>query len=102
MVTKQRVKTLSSITQILNSEKSKLFPKFGIKRLEIFGSYARGEQSLSSDLDVIVEFNKPIGIEFIDLGNQLEKLLKIKVELVSMAGIKRKYINVIKSEIRYI
>ena len=49
--------------------------------MAIFGSYARGEQRMDSDVDVLVEFNAPIGMRFIDLANDLETILQTKVDL---------------------
>jgi len=54
--------------------------EYGISRMGIFGSVARGEQTGESDVDVLVEFGKAVGIEFIDLSYRLEKVLKRKVD----------------------
>ena len=70
--------------------------------LAIFGSYARGEQKKNSDVDILVEFNKPIGIEFIDLAEELERILKIKVDLVSKNGVKSRYFKEIEDELIYV
>lgn len=52
---KKATKSLNNMASVLGAEKTILFPMFGIKRLGIFGSYARGEQHRDSDLDLIVE-----------------------------------------------
>jgi predicted nucleotidyltransferase len=49
-----------------------------------------------------VDFSQPIGIEFIDLANELEILLRRKVDLVSKEGIKPKYFQEIQPEILYV
>lgn len=55
----------------------------------IFGSLVRGEQNRKSDLDIIVEFAKPIGLlKFINLENYLHDLLGIKVDLVTKSALK--------------
>jgi predicted nucleotidyltransferase len=74
---------LSDIKSILKSNKQRLTEKYGLSVIAIFGSYCRGQQTESSDVDILVDFQKPIGIEFIDLASELEKLLKIRVDLVS-------------------
>jgi predicted nucleotidyltransferase len=60
--------------------------EYGIARMGVFGSVARGDETPESDIDLIVEFSRPVGIEFIDLGNMLEKLLGRKVDVVSRRG----------------
>ena len=68
----------------------------------IFGSYARNEATEKSDIDVLVEFSKPIGIEFLDLADFLEKILKHKVDVVSRNSIKDKYFASIKNDLIYV
>ncbi|NYJ26590.1 nucleotidyltransferase family protein [Allomuricauda sp. ARW1Y1] len=68
----------------------------------LFGSYARNEQTASSDVDIMVEFDGKIGIKFIDLANELEKALGLKVDLVSKKGIKEQYLNTILSDLIYV
>lgn len=76
--------------------------KYGIKVLAIFGSYGRGQETKESDVDILVDFKRPIGIEFIDLAQELENLLEIKVDLVSKNGIKPEYLKQIESELNYV
>ena len=52
--------------------KQHLFSEYPLKSLAVFGSYARQEQNDRSDLDILVEFNKKIGIRFIDLAEEIE------------------------------
>lgn len=70
--------------------------------MALFGSVARNEENESSDIDILVEFNKNVGIEFIDLADELEKLLYNKVDLVSNKGIKNKYLQHIKRDFIYV
>lgn len=88
--------------KILGSQKSRLFAEYPLKSMAIFGSYGRGEQDADSDLDILVEFSKPIGIRFIDLAEELEKILQIKVDLVSRKGVKEKYMSSISSDLIYV
>ena len=83
-------------------QKKSLFQKYPIKELAIFGSYAREEQNPKSDLDILVEFHSSIGSEFIELGDELEEMLGIKVDLVSKKGIKPRYLEQIKDELIYV
>lgn len=76
--------------------------EYGIRNMGVFGSVARGDETAGSDVDLIVEFSRPIGIEFIDLSISLEKALDRSVDVVSRAGIKDKYLREIENEIVYV
>ncbi|WP_456473065.1 nucleotidyltransferase family protein [Methanocaldococcus sp.] len=78
------MKTLSEIKEVLRKHKKELEEKYKVKSIAIFGSYARGEQKETSDIDILVEFYKtPDLIEFVDLKYYLEDILEIKVDLVT-------------------
>ena len=96
------MKSLTEIESILYKNKHYLISNSPIKSLAIFGSYARNEGREDSDLDLLVEFNDKIGIRFIDLADEIERLLGIKVDLVSRNGIKDKYFQEIKSDLKYV
>ena len=93
---------LRDITTVLSGHKNALFRKYAIRSLGIFGSYAQNQQKEESDIDILVEFEKPVGMEFIDLADELEKLLHTKVDLVSKKGIKQKYMDVITKSLIYV
>ena len=90
------------ILNILKSHKQRLTEKYGIITFAIFGSYSRGQQTENSDVDILVDFDRPIGIEFIDLANEIEKLLKTKVDLVSRNGIRPEYFKQIEIDLSYV
>ncbi len=94
--------TLSDIKKTLENHKSRLSKKYGLRNIAIFGSYGRGQQTKDSDIDILVDFNKPIGIEFIDLADELERILRIKVDLVSRNGVKPDYYKQIETELNYV
>src|SRR5262245_27072548 len=55
----------------------------GIRKAAVFGSVARGEETAASDLDLLIELPKPIGLlPFVDLKLELEDALYRKVDLV--------------------
>lgn len=93
---------LAYIKKTLEKLKPELASKFHVKVIGLFGSVVRDDFSSSSDIDVIVDFDRPIGIEFIDLADFLEYQLKQKVDLVSKNGIKDKYYKAIEQEIIYV
>ena len=93
---------LSSVKQMLLQLKPVLREKYFVNSIGLFGSIVRDDFTSKSDIDIIVEFSKPVGIEFIDLATYMEVKLKKKVDLVSRNGVKEKYFHQIKSEIIYV
>lgn len=96
------MKTLPEIQSTLSSHKNRLFHDYPLKSMAIFGSYSRREQNDSSDLDILVEFSDRIGVRFIDLAEELENIVGLKVDLVSKKGIKEKYLKLIDSDLIYV
>ena len=83
------MREVGSIKGVLLQHKAELREKFKVKTLGVFGSYVRGEQKSSSDVDVLVEFEVPVGLfEFMKLENYLSDLLGVKVDLVSKKALK--------------
>jgi predicted nucleotidyltransferase len=85
------LKTLIEIKEILEKQKPFLIEKYGVKKIGIFGSYVKGEQKDESDLDILVEFDRPIGLfEFLDMEEYLGNIIGIKVEIVTPKALKPK------------
>lgn len=81
---------------ILKSQQESLLEVYGVKFLYLFGSTARDEAGKDSDVDLLVEFERPIGLfKFVELQQRLEDLLGCKVDL----GTKRSLKLQIKNEI---
>ena len=93
---------LTSIKQILSQLKPELKQKYFVNSIGLFGSIVRDDFTEKSDVDIIVDFSKPIGIEFIDLADYIESKLSKKIDLVSRNGVKAKYFHQIESEIIYV
>jgi predicted nucleotidyltransferase len=93
---------LTQIKNLLTELKPELIKKYPIATIGLFGSVVRDDFTVNSDIDIIVDFNGKIGIEFVDLADELEAKLSWKVDLVSRGGIKRKYLEVIDPQIIYI
>lgn len=96
------MRTLQEIKFILSNNKQRLFTKYPIKSMAIFGSYSRREQNDNSDLDILVEFKDKIGIRFIDLAEEIESIVGFKIDLVSKKGVKEKYLLAIDSDLIYV
>jgi len=84
------MKTLEEIKRILAEKKEELRERYGVKSIGIFGSFARYEQAEKSDVDIIVEFEKPIGLKFVELADYLEEILGMKVDLLTINAVKQK------------
>ena len=96
------MRSLNDIQATLRNHKNQLFNDYPLKSIAIFGSFSRQENNELSDLDVLVEFNDTIGIRFVDLAEELEKIVGIKVDLVSKNGLKNKYREAIDRDLIYV
>jgi predicted nucleotidyltransferase len=98
--------TRSTIIKKIKKTFPYLSKNYGVKRIGIFGSYSRNMQNKDSDIDLIVEFNKPIGLEFIDFSEYLEKTLGHKVDILTPDGItnikRKKVVKNIKESLIYV
>lgn len=72
-----------NIIDILKSHEREIKEKFGVRRIGLFGSFARGEQKDTSDVDILVEFEEPTFDNFMNLAFFLEDLFGRRVELVT-------------------
>ena len=75
--------------------------KYPIGRLGVFGSYARGEATEKSDIDIAVEITGPMGLNFVDMANEIEDLLGKKTDVVPLRSIKPKYLEFVQKDIVY-
>jgi len=83
------MKSKEEVLKTIKKELPYLKEKFKVKSIGIFGSYARGEQTKKSDIDMLVEFDVPVGFfKFIDLENYLSEKLRVKVDLVTPDALK--------------
>jgi len=61
------------IIELLRKHLPEWRSKYGLQRIAIFGSFARGTATQGSDVDLLVEFSRPVGLEFIDVWNEVER-----------------------------
>jgi len=80
--------TKEQILATLRAQHAPLSGSYPIRRLALFGSWARGDAREDSDVDVLVEVDPSIGLRFVELGDQLERALGRRVDLVSRRAIK--------------
>lgn len=90
-----------NLEQRLKLVKPILKEKYKVNKIGYFGSYARGEQTEQSDIDILVEFSEPVGLEFIELKDYLEEVLDKKVDLVTENALKPQLKDSILQEVVY-
>ena len=90
-----------AVERKLKEHKPILEERYFVKRIGIFGSYARGEQKKESDVDIIVEFTSPVGFKFIELKLYLEEILDKKVDLVTPNALKPQIKESVLKEVSY-
>jgi predicted nucleotidyltransferase len=96
------MKTLSDIQQILQKQKPYLAEKYGVYIIGVFGSYVRQEQRVDSDLDLLIELERPPRISLIglvELEEYLSQVLGIEVDLAIRKNLKKRIGNRILQEV---
>ncbi len=99
--------TKEKITDILSEKTEYLASEYGVKRIGLFGSYAKGTSiEPTSDVDIVVEFDHPIGFKFMELADYLEEILGKPVDLLTESAIQGirhpKVAEAIKESIIYV
>lgn len=94
--------TLDTILEKLRRHKPALQQKYPISKMGVFGSYARGEATENSDLDIAVELSGPMGLNFVAMANEIEDLFGIKVDVVPKRSIKSAYLPFVEKDILYV
>jgi hypothetical protein len=103
IVTEEKMKTLPEIERILRDQKPILREKFKVREIGIFGSVVRGEQKETSDLDLLVEFEGPIGlIKYVNPQNYLSDKVGSRVDLVMKSGLKPRISRHVLEEVIYV
>jgi predicted nucleotidyltransferase len=97
------MKTFEEIKEIIQRHKEELRKEYGVTVIGIFGSYVRGEQGDQSDLDILIELERPMGfVRFIKLENLFTRLIGIKVDLVTKKALKPYIGQRILQEVQYV
>lgn len=96
------MKTLAEIKSKLVEIKPILISKYPVERIAIFGSFARNEQDENSNVDIMIELNGKIGIDFFRMADEIEDYLGIKTDVASKNGIKPRYFDSIKKDLIYV
>jgi hypothetical protein len=92
--------TKGEILALLSQNKERLARKYSLKSLASFGSYARGTQVNGvSDIDLLVDFSAPVGMEIVELVIELEDILKHRVDVVTCNALKDRLFHYIKEDL---
>ncbi len=94
--------TLQNILYTLRRHKPELLRKYPVARLGVFGSYARGEATEKSDIDIAVDITGPMGLSFVAMADEIEALLGTKTDVVSSRSIKEEYLPFVEKDMVYV
>jgi predicted nucleotidyltransferase len=88
------------IIEIIRGHYPYLVSKYGLKRIGLFGSYAKGWQTEDSDIDILADFEGPIGLRFVEFADYLEKILGKKTDVLTSQGVNGIKVKEIANEIK--
>ena len=94
--------TLADILTALRRERTRLFAKYGVKSMAIFGSATRDDLRPDSDVDIMVEFEPDADFDYFDLAFELEDIVRRKVDLVMRTAVKPHYMEFIQKDLKYV
>jgi predicted nucleotidyltransferase len=77
----------AQVKQRLRDNQSYLSTEYGVTKIGLFGSYAKDTADEESDIDLVIELDRPLGFRFVEMVEYLEQLLGKPVEVLTPAGI---------------
>jgi len=96
------MRTKTEIENKLKQLKPVLTNRFSVDKIGFFGSYSDQTQTENSDLDILVEFSKPVGWNFFTLEKFLEDQFGVKIDLVTHNALKKQFKDKILSQVHYV
>jgi len=97
------MKTKAEVIKVLKQELPYLKQRYGVSNLGLFGSYSRNEQTEHSDIDLLVDFERPIDFFILfDMEDYLKEKFGIDVEIVTRPALKDRIKNRILKEVSYV
>jgi len=96
----KRLLTRQELIKILKEEQPFLKSRFGVKKMAIFGSFAKDQATAKSDVDIFVKFSRSVGLDFFTFVDYLEKKLGRKTDVLTPGGIKSIRVKKIAQDIR--
>ena len=96
------MKTREEVLAILHAKKREISERYHVTRIGVFGSVSRGEQKEGSDIDILVEFSRPVGFfTFLELEEYLSASLGARVDLVTPDALKPATTNQVFADVAY-
>lgn len=81
------------VIEILKGELPSLASRYGVRRIAVYGSYAKGKAKRGSDIDILVDLARPLGLDFVELAQRLEEALGRRVDVATFDCLKRGFHN---------
>lgn len=94
--------TGNSILNKLRELKPILYKEYAVKEIGLFGSFSDGSYTEESDIDILIELEKPIGWKFFSLEMYLEKVFNRKIDLVTKNALKKQLRDTILQKVKYV
>ena len=94
--------TLETIIALLRKHKPELQRKYPLSQIGVFGSYARGEATPESDVDIAVDIQGVMGLNFVAMADEIEALFGIPTDVVPKRAIKPEYLANVEKDIVYV
>ena len=96
----EKVYSIDEIKNLINEHKSVLSEKYNAESFLLFGSYAKNEQTADSDIDLLVNFEKPVDMfKFMELQDYLSKIFDKKIDLGTPNSLKPFIKQIILNEV---
>ena len=97
------MKNLDEIKNELQEHKQTLKDEYGVTALGVFGSYACGEQTEKSDIDILVDLEEPIGlVRLVRLSRDISRMLGIRTDLTTKNALKPHIGERVLQEVQYV
>lgn len=96
------MKSRDEIITILSERKPEWEQRFKLQSIALFGSYARNDQNNQSDVDILVDVDPGIGLEFVTLADSIEESLGFHADVVSKRSVKPHYWKEMEGELMYV
>jgi len=94
-------KDKASVLRVIREKQSEIAGRFTVRRIGVFGSFARDKAGPGSDVDILVELNEPTFDNYMDLKFYLEEILQHPVDLVIPDAVKPRLKAIIEQEVVY-
>lgn len=83
--------TKENVINVLRRDLLFLKDRYGVEKVAIFGSFAKGKESGKSDIDILIDLKKPIGLDFIELADRLDEKLGKRVDITTFECFRKSF-----------